>query len=503
MTRVAIAGFQHETNTFAAQKTDLRAFEVADSWPGLLARNAVVTGTRGLNLPIAGFAARAASQGDLTLFPVLWCAAEPASYVSDAAFDEIARRIVRGIEAALPLDGIYLDLHGAMVTESHEDGEGELLRRIRRAVGDQVPIAVSLDLHANMTEAILRFATTVAVFRTYPHLDMAGTGARAFDHLMAAIDGERPRKALRQLPFLIPLHAQFTGAEPCLSLYRAVEVAGQAPGEWAEFAMGFPAADIHDAGPAVLAFAAREERAEEIAAGLAAEIMAAEPSFDTRLYTPEEVVLEAGHGAGGPVVIGDVQDNPGAGATSDTTGLLHALAAGTRGRALLGLLADAEVAGKAQAAGVGGVFSAALGSKTGPTEPGPYVGRFEVEAVSDGRVRYTGEIYGGGIAELGPSAALRLLDIPGDVRVVVTSNRSQCLDLALFRHFGLEPEAFDIVCVKSTVHFRADFDPIAARVLYAAAPGLNVCRLEEIPYRHLRVGMRLGPLGPAFDLAAE
>ncbi|MEM1275387.1 MAG: M81 family metallopeptidase [Pseudomonadota bacterium] len=501
MTRIAIAGFQHETNTFGVTKTGLREFEIADSWPGLLTGAEVIPGTRGINLPIAGFAAEAMAR-ELSLEPILWCAAEPAAEVTDAAFDEISARIISGLVGAGHLDGIYLDLHGAMVTESHQDGEGELLRRIRAALGDEVPIAVSLDLHANLTGAILRHATTVAIFRTYPHLDMAATGARCVGQLIAAIEGYRPHKAMRRIPFLIPLHAQFTGQDPCAALYHRVAMIERFPSERAEFAMGFPAADIRDAGAAVIAFAPTQERANEIVGDLADAVSAAEAELVTPLFTPDEAVREAEmRAADKPVVIGDVQDNPGAGATSDTTGLLHALARHARGPALLGLMADSEIAKQAHLAGKGTVISGTLGGKMGRPDPGPYEGRFLVETISQGRVAYTGEMYGGGVAELGPSTALKLLDVPGEIRVAVTSQRSQCLDLALFRGLGLEPLDARIICVKSTVHFRADFDPIASDVLYAAAPGVNLCQLAEIPYRRLREGVRLGPLGPNFSLA--
>ena len=134
--------------------------------------------------------------------------------------------LLDGLGQAGRLDGIYLDLHGAMVTESFDDGEGELLRRLRARFGDDLPIAVSLDLHANITARMVELATTIAIFRTYPHLDMADTGARCFPLLLSQIAGARPCKAFRQGQFLIPLSAQYTGAEPCRSLYAALERIG-------------------------------------------------------------------------------------------------------------------------------------------------------------------------------------------------------------------------------------------------------------------------------------
>ncbi len=500
MTRIAIAGFQHETNTFGLTRAAYRDFEIADSWPPLLTGMDVISGTAGINLPIAGFAAAAGDDPAVELVPILWCAAEPCSYVTDDAFERISGMLIDGLGRAGHLDGIYLDLHGAMVTETFEDGEGELLRRLRESFGEDLPIAVSLDLHANITAQMVDLATTIAIFRTYPHLDMAETGARCFPLLMSQIAGTRPCKAFRQGQFLIPLSAQYTGAEPCRSLYAALERIASAPGVTADIALGFTAADIADAGPSVVAYAPNQARADELADRLAAELAAAEAEFDCRLLTPEEAVREAmSIETGRPVVIADVQDNPGAGATSDTTGLLSALVEADAQAAVLGLLCDPEMAGRAHAKGVGAEIEGALGGRSGIAGDRPFTGRFLVETLGDGNCSYTGEMYGGATAVLGPCAVLRVLDTAADVRVVVSSLRSQCLDLALFTHIGVDPRRARIVCVKSTVHYRADFEPIAASVLSAAAPGAFPCQLADVPYRRLRPGLRLGPNGAPFS----
>jgi microcystin degradation protein MlrC len=243
--RIAIAGFQHETNSFATTIAGLAEFEMADAWPPLLRGADVISGTHGMNLPIAGFAGAAASRPDVTLVPILWCSAEPNGPVTRAAFDTIAAEILDGLRAARPLDGIYLDLHGAMITETHFDGEGALLRMIRAEVGPDLPIAISLDLHANLTQTMVDLANSIAIFRTYPHLDMAETGARCLPRLLDHIAGWRPEKAFRQCPYLIPLHAQFTGADPARALYARAT-------DGAELAMGFTGADMRDTGPSVL-----------------------------------------------------------------------------------------------------------------------------------------------------------------------------------------------------------------------------------------------------------
>jgi microcystin degradation protein MlrC len=176
--------------------------------------------------------------------------------------------------------------------------------------------------------------------------------------------------------------------------------------------------------------------------------------------------------------------------------LLQALIDNGAQRAVLAILHDPEVASRAHALGTGSSFEAALGGKSGFVGATPYRGRFAIEALSDGVFEFTGAMYRGSTANLGPMAVLRVLDADCDLRVIVGSVRDQCLDQAMMTHLGVEPAAQAILAVKSSVHFRADFDPIAAQTLLVAAPGAHPCRLAEVNYRNLREGVRLEPLGP-------
>lgn len=493
MPRIVIAGFQHETNSYGVGKAGLAEFVMADSWPGLLTGDAVVEDTRGMNLPIAGFAEAARREALVDLTPVLWCAAEPSGPVTDNAFETICGRIIDGVRQAGELDGLFLDLHGAMIAESVDDGEGELLRRLRELTGPDLPIAVSLDMHANITPAMVRLADSLCIYRTYPHLDMAETGARAFRSLMEMIAGDRPARALRQAPFLIPLHAQFTGTEPGRSLYAGLEAHTGSPNTFAEIAMGFTAGDTHDTGPCVVAHAPSRDAAERLAETVFLDLLRAEGRFDHALLTPEQAVARAIAAAPGkPVVIADVQDNPGAGASSDTTGLLVELVRqGARG-VMLGLMHDPGIAALAHSLGAGAEFEAPLGGKSEFPGQMPFHARFRVESLGNGSCPYIGAMYRGGVGTLGPTAVLKVVGSTADVRIVVNSIRNQCLDRAHFTHLGLNPENARIVVVKSTAHFRADFDTLAQEVLLAAAPGAFACNLETVNYRKLRSGVRRG-----------
>ena len=496
MKRIAVAGFQHETNTFASTLATYGEFEKADAWPGLIRGDEVIRALSGVHASLTGFVDAAMASGGYEIIPVLWCAAEPSSYVTTDAFERIADMIVNDIGCAGDLDGIYMELHGAMVTQKHEDGEGELLRRIRDLTGPDLPIAVSFDFHANVTPEIMEHASSINIFRTYPHIDLVETGAKSFTSLERLLTAEPLFKAFRQAPFLVPLTAQHTGSEPCRSLYASLD---QLVGEsfcTADIAMGFPPADIFHSGPSVVAYAGSQEEADSVADTLLQSFIDAEDIFNDGLQSPESAVADAMAYTGPkPVVIADAQDNSGAGASSDTTGLLSALVRGNAQGAVLALLDDAEVAAKSHKMGMGAEFMAFLGGKSGQDDQYSFESRFCVEALSNGEFPFTGAMFNGFTASLGPMAVLRVLDTPADVRIVIGSVRCQCLDQAIFKHIGIDPAEQRIVVVKSSVHFRADFEPIAGRVLVAEAPGAHPCRLDNITYHNLRPGVRLGPGG--------
>ena len=178
MSRIAIGGVQHETNTFAATRATFDDFVHADAWPGLCRGAALIEAVKGINLPIAGFIDQARADGH-TLKPLVWCSAQPSGPVTRDAFERIAFILLEDLAAALPVDAVYLDLHGAMVAEHLDDADGELLARVRERVGAAVPVVASLDLHANVSQAMLEQASALVAYRNYPHTDMAQTGARA------------------------------------------------------------------------------------------------------------------------------------------------------------------------------------------------------------------------------------------------------------------------------------------------------------------------------------
>jgi microcystin degradation protein MlrC len=497
MARFAIGGFVHETNTFAPTKARFEHFVMADGWPALVRGPELIEAVQGINLPAAGFV-EAARELRHEIVPLTWCSATPLAYVERDAYERIAGMLLEDIRQALPLDGLYLDLHGAMVAEHVEDGEGELLRRIRVLVGDELPVVVGLDLHANVTESMVRHASALVAFRTYPHVDMAETGARAARLLDRLITGVPCYRAMRKAPFLIPLTWQCTMIEPAASIYRRLEELEREPGMLSmSFATGFPPADIRECGPAVIAQATTQAVADQAADRLEQLVEKSEPGFAGRIWKPDEAVAEAmvrEARSAKPVILADTQDNPGAGTNSDTMGIFAALVRARAKGAVVGLVCDPESAARAHEAGEGQTIEIGLGNKSGLHGFAPYQGRFKVERLGSGSFTATGPFYRGSRMQLGPMA---LLEHEG-VRVLVSSRKQQAADRSMFRHLGIDPERQKILALKSSVHFRADFQDIAEEILVVAAPGPNPADHLQLPYKHLRPGLRLMPLGPAF-----
>ena len=500
MTRIAVGGFLHETNTFAPTKAVYDAFVQGGGWPPMAQGEKLLEKMRNINVGIAGFVPAAEAEG-WELVPTIWCAASPSAHVTRDAYERVAGIIVDGIRAAGSIDGVYLDLHGAMVAEHLDDGEGELLGRVRKVIGKDLPLVVSLDLHANVTPQMVEHADALIAYRTYPHVDMADTGRAAAKHLALLLrTKQRFAKAFRQLPFLIPISWQCTSDEPCKSIYQRLAALQSEAVPTLSFAPGFPAADFRDCGASVFVYGKTRADAEAAADAIAALIESHEDDFDGRIYTPDEGVrhaMELARHASKPVVIADTQDNPGAGGDSDTTGMLRALVRNRATRAAIGVIVDPESAKAAHAAGPGASIRLALGGKSGIVGDAPFEETFIVEQLSDGRFVAPGPYFGGSRMNLGPSACLRI----GGVRVVVGSRKAQLADQAMYRQVGIEPTQQSILVNKSSVHFRADFEPIAEKILICAAPGAMPADTATLPWTRLRPGIRVKPNGIPFSPA--
>ncbi len=494
MARIAVGGLHHETNCFVSGRTDYAYFAMHRDRPPLVRDAEIFDWLPNANFGLSGFMERIGKHHELV--PTVWTSGGAGALVSRDAFERIAGELVGTLSRRLPVDAVYLDLHGAGCTEDFEDMEGELLRRVRAAIGPDIPLVISLDYHATVTPIMVELTDALLAYHTYPHVDRPGTGERAADSLERILRDGRPKgRAMRKIPFLIPLTWQCTQVDPSKMIVERTKAG--VGGDILSFAYlaGFPPSDLSWCGPTVIAHAYSQNAAEAAVAGLAHEIAMQEANFEVPEYDPDTGVkkaMEIAASASKPVTISDTQDNPGAGGTADTTGVLEALVRNGAEGAVLGLFCDPDAAAAAHAAGEGATVSLALGGKHGPEGVVPYEADFTVTRLGDGKFKTTGPNLGGRNMDLGPMALLTV----GGVSIAVTSKRGQAADQAMFRHLGVEPAEQNILALKSSVHFRADFQPISEAVIVVLAPGGHISDATQYPYRRLRRGVRLAPLGP-------
>lgn len=487
--RVLVAEFMHETNTFSVQPTDEAAFRHCAFELGA-AIPAAYRGTR----TALGAAFEAADALGWSLVHPVAAHANPAGRVTDDVFDGVAGLIVAG---AAGVDGVLLHLHGAMSTASHDDGEGELLSRLRAAIGAPVPIVAVLDLHATVTDRMARHASALIAYRTYPHVDQHERMWQAARLLARAMAGEvRPVVALARRPVLYALDGGRTTSAPMIELLRrgdALEADGRALA--VSIQAGFSSADVHDIGPSVAVTVDGDLARGQVEAERLADYIWQERHHSTIAFTPlAEAVAAAkrGEGAPRPLVIADYSDNPGAGAYGDATALLRAMIEADLRHAALHAICDPEAVRAAAAAGVGSEVTLDLGGKVDPSVGGgPLTVTGRVAALTDGEMVLFGPMGGGVRRSYGPSLRLRV----GGIDVLVVSHNGQAIDLAQFTSLGVEPTRCATLAVKSMQHFRAAFEPIAREVMEVDTGALCTKDVRARPYRNIR-----RPIWPLDDI---
>ncbi|MCV6594787.1 MAG: M81 family metallopeptidase [Silicimonas sp.] len=482
--RVAILEFAHESNTFTIRATGLQSFR--DS--RFLIGEAMLEGLDGTNSEIGGAIEFARAAG-WDLVPVLAAHANPGGPLEEAARVEITERITQALADQGPFDGLFVALHGAMVTASDQDGEGQVLHAIRAVVGPDVPIAVTLDLHANIFDSLADLVQIAISYRTYPHVDMKDRAVEACALLQRAMAGEiAPRLQVHRPPMLVGCDdGRTTNDGPMCRILEAAETEAAQAGVFnVAINAGFTDADVWAAGPSVLV--THETGAEAMAEAAGHRICKVIWGYREDWSRPMALSaamaqLAAHHPKGRPVVIADFSDNPGSGAYGDCTALLSALLAAGVTDAALGAFCDPAAAAELTRASLGATVTLAIGGKTDPkVGGGPVTLTGEVRALSDGHLTYEGPMLAGVAADLGPSACFHVAGID----ILIASNPMQVHDLNVFRALGIEPAEKSVVAVKSMQHFRAAFDPIAETVLVVDAGGLCSPNVGLRDYRNLR-----------------
>lgn len=497
---VLSAEFAHESNTFSRRATTHADF---------MARSRCLQGDDALaarahaNTEVGGFLEVAQARG-WRLVHVLSASANPGGRVTAEAFEALAGQIVEAARQHRDrLDGIALGLHGAMATQHHDDGEGELLRRLRAVVGPSLPIAVTLDLHANVTRAMCAQAQIIVSYRTYPHVDMRRTGAQAADLLHRTMAGEiRPVTLRATLPMLGESSGGRTDRGPMLQwladarAYEATE-----PDAFAvSLNAGFSHADLPEMGPTVLitcqgALARHQAFADDLASAMW------EARFErlTDYLTVQQAAARCRDWAPdrGPLVVADYADNPGGGAYGDATALLGAMLDAGVQQACFGPMIDPDLAAQMQALPVGSWVDVRLGGKTDPKLGGaPLSVRAQLRWRGEGRYTGDGPMIGGQQRSWGPTAVLQV----DGIAVLVVTHAAQMWDLQQFMAFGIDPRAHRVVALKSAQHFRAAFEPIAGAVIVCDSGAL--CGPDPTRRTYVHAPRPVFPLDPDIDLAA-
>ncbi len=493
--KIVIARMNHETNTFSPIPTPLEAF--APQWDADAYRD-----QKGARTAMGAFLALAEQTGAEIVTPLAaW--ANPSAAVAADAYTVMCDAIVRAIEGGC--DAILLDLHGAMVAENAEDGEGTLLERIRRIAPD-TPMAVALDLHGNVTRKMVTHADVIVSFKTYPHIDMFETGEHAGRLLLARLQGKsQPTMAWRQVPVL---SATLTSNTSASAMQRAVEAAKAAEQEAGVLAVsvlaGFPLSDFRDAGMSVVVVTENDTAlADAVAERIARQIWNERDDFVYDSLQLAESLAQAralSEGPGqGPVLLLDHSDNVMSGGTCNTMDVLEAaLQAGLTGIAV-GPVSDPEAVAQLVQAGVGATVTLAVGNKVDLAAQGisktPPVYTGKVSAISDGRFTVTGPIYTGSTLQMGRSV---LLDI-GAARIVVTEERVEPYDLGVFTSLGLDPAQQAFLILKSRMYCRPVFVPISRALVECDSDsgGPTSANFRLFPIKKVR--RPIYPLDPAMD----
>jgi microcystin degradation protein MlrC len=493
--KIVAARLNHETNTFSPLATPLSAF--GPDGPAFGA--AALESARGTRTALGAFIDIAGARGDEIAVAVN-ATAHPSGIVARAAYERLAGSIVEAVRGGC--DAVALDLHGAMVAEGADDGEGELLRRIR-TVAPEVPIAVALDLHGNITQAMVGAADVLVGFKTYPHVDMVETGRHAARLIFSWIDGgPRPYTAWAQPPLLSHTLRSATAEG---AMQRAVERAKQMEGEGllaATVFAGFSLADIRDAGLSIVTVGRSRDEAQGAADALARQAWDERDGFVYRSEPLAESVARARglKQPGRPVLLLDHGDNVMSGGTCDTTTLLEeCLRQGMTGIGV-GPLADGPTVAQAFAAGTGSRIRVSLGNKVPQglpvPQPPPFDCEVTVRALGDGRFRISGPIYSGETWAMGRTAVLA----HEAFTAVVSERPMEPLDLAVFESVGVDPRAFDFLLLKSRMYCRPTFVPIAAGLVECDSRG--VCSSDYGLFRFTKLRRPIYPLDPRATCAA-
>jgi microcystin degradation protein MlrC len=484
--RFIVGGIMHETHTFSAEPTPIEAFDIA--------RGEECWSFAGSNHSLGGVIDQCRAS-EIELVPTFFAHATPSAPPDHETFQTLLNDLVNRIADAAPADGLILTLHGAMVAEGHPDAESEILRQVRLQLGEAIPIAVTLDLHANIGQSMVDLATVITTYDTYPHIDANERAREAVLLLQRTVNGEiDPRMALVKPPLLPVPQAMYTAQDPMKRLFdhaHRLERNGEALS--ISIAGGFPYADVPEAGMSFLATAdGSTSRAAAMASALAEQAWEHRAQFHVKNMLPDEAVRQAIDWPEGPVVLVDVGDNIGGGTTGDGTVLLYELLRQNAREATV-FIADPDAVEHAFRAGIGEAFRAEVGGKIDNRHGLPVDVAGFVRLLSDGAFVYDGPENAGLPARMGRTAVIRV----GEINLVLTSIKMPPGDLQQIKSVGIDPERQQIIVAKAAVRWRGGYAPIVKHSIDVDTPGLGSIDLNRFEFRDLR--RPIYPLDPDTD----
>jgi microcystin degradation protein MlrC len=478
--RVAIAGFMHESNTFNPLRTDRAAFaaQCLTFGPALLDE------WKDAHHEVGGFLEAAAALG-FEPVPILMAWAIPSGPVADDVLDEVTGRLIEELRRQRP-DGLLLALHGAMVAESYLDADGEVLERIRAAMGPAFPVVVTFDLHGNLSQRRIDCCDAAVAYRTCPHVDQRECGRRAAALLMRMLRGEvRPCQALAKPPLIVNIMVHDTSQEPLRSFMEEARALEQQPGILAASLLpGFAYADVPDMGPSVLIVADGDpDLARREADRLATRLWEARERLAARLPDAATAVARALQVERLPVVLVDTGDNVGGGSAADGTVILHEILRQGATDGVVCLFAPEEVR-QCVVAGVGQEVRLTVGGKVDRLHGEPVTVTGRVRLLHDGTY-VEHEVRHGGrrVNHMGLTA---LVEIEGGNLLVLNSLRHPPFSLGQLTCLGIEPRRQRLLVVKAAIAYKAAYAPVAGTIIEVDTPGLTAVNPERFTYRHIR-----------------
>lgn len=477
--RIAIGGIMHESNSFSAKPTNLALFEEVGIAEGEDLRR--VWGNS--RHEIAGYLADLDEAG-VESIPTLMAWATPSGMVERAAIDELLSRVFHRLKGE-SFDGILFGLHGAMVLEGHQDGDGYILQRLRAEFGNEIPLISTLDFHANISETMVNLTDALVVYQSNPHVDQLQRGKLAASMMRRFIKGEvRPTQAMARHPMIFPILHQNTTHGPMKPLIdRLKELETRDEVLAANLVAGFPYADVPEIGAvSVIVTDGDEALAQELSKELADSLWALRDRLDTNLPDAAEAVRLANESVVEPVVLVEMGDNVGGGSAADSTFILSELVRQKSERSIV-VVYDPESVKACVGAGIGGQVSLQVGGKTDKLHGTPVSIFGRVRLLGDGKYEER-EIRHGG-RRYNDQGLTALVEYGVGNLVVINSHRDPPMSLHQLLSLGIQPERFRILVVKAAIAYRAAYESVLKRIIEVDTPGTTTPNPRRLDYKHV------------------